>query len=100
MQRVVNIPTNVHMVELERAWEEEGYLYLQMELLSKSLTQEIEDGHYLTENEVGIYTWRQISLFLVIYEWIKMMINLARVLNVMNDFYSYLLIFNVFKVWR
>lgn len=40
------------MVELERAWEEEGYLYLQMELLSKSLTQAIEDGHYLTETEV------------------------------------------------
>lgn len=57
MQRVVNIPTNIHMVELERAWEEEGYLYLQMELLSKSLTQEIEDGHYLTENEVSSYIY-------------------------------------------
>lgn len=57
VQRVVNIPTNIHMVELERAWEEEGYLYLQMELLSKSLTQEIEDGHYLTENEVSSYIY-------------------------------------------
>ncbi|CAL8071164.1 unnamed protein product [Orchesella dallaii] len=37
----------------ESAWEEEGYLCLQMELCSKSLTQEIEDGYYLTENE----TW-------------------------------------------
>ncbi|CAL8129806.1 unnamed protein product [Orchesella dallaii] len=53
VQRVINIPTSLHMVALESAWEEEGYLFLQMELCSKSLTQEIEDGHYLTENE----TW-------------------------------------------
>ena len=43
VQRVVNIPTNLHLVELERAWEEDGHLYLQMELCLKSLNQEIED---------------------------------------------------------
>ncbi|CAL8129797.1 unnamed protein product [Orchesella dallaii] len=53
VQRVINIPTSLHMVALESAWEEEGYLFLQMELCSKSLTQEIDDGNYLTENE----TW-------------------------------------------
>ncbi|CAG7833977.1 unnamed protein product [Allacma fusca] len=44
VQRVVNIPTNLHLVELERAWEEDGHLYLQMELCLKSLNLDIEDS--------------------------------------------------------
>lgn len=56
------------MVELERAWEEEGYLYLQMELLSKSLTQHIEDGHYMTENEVSISICvKTIAYIIIVY---------------------------------
>ncbi|ODN00332.1 Membrane-associated tyrosine- and threonine-specific cdc2-inhibitory kinase [Orchesella cincta] len=51
--RVTRIPPSLHLVALISAWEEEGHLFLQMELCSKSLTQEIEDGHYLTEDE----TW-------------------------------------------
>ena len=53
VQRVVNIPSHTHLVELERAWEEEGHLYLQMELCSKSLNQYIEEGHHLSEVEVS-----------------------------------------------
>ena len=61
VQRVVNIPTNLHLVELERAWEEDGHLYLQMELCLKSLNQEIEDCDSKdcagpTETEVLLHT--------------------------------------------
>jgi len=53
VQRVVNIPYHSHLVQLERAWEEENHLYLQMELCAKSLNQKVEDGIALTETE----TW-------------------------------------------
>jgi len=49
---VIEIPSIDHLVELENAWEEDGYLYLQLELCSKSLTQYLEEGKVLTESEV------------------------------------------------
>jgi serine/threonine protein kinase len=52
IQRMASIESNSHVVELESAWEEDGHLYLQMELCSTSLNQDIEEGHSLTESEV------------------------------------------------
>jgi len=51
--RVVAIPPHDHLVQLENAWEEEGHLYLQMELCANSLNQYIEEGHQLNERIVS-----------------------------------------------
>ncbi len=64
VQRVVNIPAQNHLVVLERAWEEEGHLYLQMELCLKSLNQYIEENHQLSETEVRRYLQIQIQILL------------------------------------
>ncbi len=50
---MTDIEPNPHLVELETAWEEDGHLFFQLELCSKSLNQEIEEGSFLTEDQVS-----------------------------------------------
>ncbi|XP_021955413.1 membrane-associated tyrosine- and threonine-specific cdc2-inhibitory kinase [Folsomia candida] len=51
VNRMTDIEPNPHLVELETAWEEDGHLFFQLELCSKSLNQKIEEGGFLTEEE-------------------------------------------------
>lgn len=69
VQRVVQIPSHKHLVELERAWEEDGHLFLQLQLCSKSLNSDIEDGHQLNESEVILY------LLLLLLDYYELTIN-------------------------